>query len=217
MHRSQPHPTLTPLPTYTPVAQPTQIPTHTARPTYTPEPTYTTIPSPEVEIIEVNATNNNYSPPTDNTISDNTTSSFTASYIKVTFAKMTQILKSVSGYQSTYHDGDPNDLYSGEGGREKVPVNCHAALNQYQELQRLEIKSADNFSPEQQAAFSFYRQGWDQYMNVIIPVVERCQTAVSNQETLETIGHALYYGATAVFRGSVKDLFNQAIYSLEDN
>lgn len=212
-----PYPTFTPLPTDLPAGPPTMLPTLTARPTYTPYPTYTpeTVLSPTANSIASGSSTANAGNAASS--SANTAVTFSGSLMQVTYAQMAQILKSVSGYVDTYEDDDPDDLQSGEGGRQKVPVNCSTAINQFQQLLQLEVKSLDSQNPNEQAAFGSYRQAWDRYMGAVVPIIERCQTAVANNETLETLGRDLYGAALRVLHIDVNVLINQAISTLGEN
>jgi len=214
-----PQPTFSPLPTYTPASSPTLLPTLTARPTYTPNPTYTavgtavattTATATSPGTVVANSTESANTPP-------NNAATFNAAFVQVTYAQMSQIIRSVSGYEDTYKDDDPNDLQSGEGGQKKIPVNCGAAINQFQQLLGLEVKSVDSQNPNEQAAFGFYRQAWEQYMSVAVPIIDRCQTAVANNETLDTLGPDLYGAAVGVLLNDVNALINQAITTLGEN
>lgn len=210
-------PTLTPFPTLTPISSPTLLPAQTPRPTYTPLPTYTpeSLPTPTAASITANsgaaAANNPASAPASAaTVLD-------AALIQITYAQMARILKSVSGYVDTYEDDDPTDLAPGRGGREKAPVNCQAALDQYRQLLQLEVRSVNSQNAREQAAFGLYRQAWERYRSVAVPIVARCETAVANNETLDTLGPDLYNRAMGVLLDEVSALINQAIAALREN
>jgi hypothetical protein len=212
-----PPPTLTPLPTLTPISSPTLLPTQTPRPTYTLLPTYTpeSLPTPTAAPMAANsgaapANNPPSAPPS-------AAATLDAALIQITYAQMAQILKSVSGYVDTYEDDNPNDLMPGRGGREKVPVNCHAALDQYWQLLQLEVRSVSGENAREQAAFGLYRQAWERYRSVAVPIVARCETAVANNETLDTLGPDLYNRAMGVLLDEVSALINQAIAALREN
>lgn len=212
-----PRPTLTPLPTLTPVSSPTLLPTHTPRPTYTPFPTYTPVILPTD--MAVTTVSNSSAASANSPASDpppGVAAALNAALIQVTYAQMAQILKSVSGYVDTYEDDDPTDLGPGRGGREKVPVNCHAALDQYRQLLQLEVRSVNSQNPNEQAAFGLYRQAWQRYMSVAVPIVARCETAVANNETLDTLGSDLYARAVGVLLDEVNALIYQAIAMLQE-
>jgi len=214
-----PQPTLTLQPTEPPASTPTLLPTLTARPTYTPNPTYTAVAT---EVAAATVTHASPGPVVAHAnaataASPNNASALNAALIQITYAQMVQVFENVSGYVTTYKDDDPYDLQYGDTGKDTVPVNCSAAIDEFQQLLQLEVTNIDSQNPNEQAAFSFYRQAWERYMGIAVPVIDRCRTAVANNETLTTLGPTLYGQGMAILINDVNALITQAIHALEEN
>ena len=182
---STPGATLTSQPTYTPVGtdepQPTleNQATYTPRPTYTPAPTWT--PEPAAAAGPTTGSSNgsasSQSPP-----SSAASLPFTAQYIAITNKEMQDVLESLRPYE--FEGGFNNDTGSNDPlTSQRVSIDCAAAVNNYDQLLQIEIRSLDDNDPNTQSAFTLYRIAMEKYKAVFFPAVNRCQVALHNQET----------------------------------